>query len=202
MDLSEAILVVLLHQPVYEEDRAAASGATSEGCVTEACTERLELFGQVASAIAEVAMKGESLGARLELVAAEITVGYFESHFAVYVLKGQCTSGKFKCDLNRQGEPQAYGFGQVWHWCTGAWGAVPGSYVSIQETAQCVATRWVGAKYRCAGALDSTGAPIDTWAGAFSGYRANRCDWPDGAKRARKFHEIRRELQNLVKQPA
>jgi len=185
MNLSSAILVILLRQPVYEED----TGPSADGsCATSACEQRLVLLGQTADAIAAVASTEHDRQAQVALAAAEITIGYFETHFAVYVLMGECKLGKFKCDLDRNGEPRAIGFGQVWHWCTAAWDAVPGSYASILATAQCVSTRWHGAKFRCL-----------TIPGAFSGYRANRCDWPEGVKRAAKFALIRNDLANLLK---
>lgn len=173
MALIDTILSIILTFPPFEGDKNLT------------IDERRLFLKPVATAIAIAASDKPN---NLDIIAAEITIGWFETRFAKYVIEGRCLEGRFKCDLDpKTGKPRAYGFGQVWSWCRAAHEAPPGSVESINATALCVAQRWSGSLVRCSGTAD----PI---AGAFSGYRNYQCSWPEGAIRAKFFRQIRKKL--------
>lgn len=175
MDFSHVVIQAMLSLPQYAGDRA------------DTPEQRAELYRPVAQEIANVTRGNRTAAAAL------VTLGWFETRFARYVLSGNCASGPvgMRCDWDhRTKRPRARGAYQIWGWCTEAWKHPEGSQESLVAETRCAARMLSGAKRRCAGAH-----PAGPWAGAFSGYGGVSCIRPKASKRARRMAQIEARLR-------
>lgn len=139
--------------------------------------------------------------ARLEILAEElhrgalspetlvgiVTVGEFETHYARYVGEGRCTEGRFKCDPDPKGVPQARTYFQLWKaTCRPAWEEVEGSRAELRAAIPCAAARWKEGLRACR-----------TVRGAFSAYRAVGCGWVGAPAREKRYYQLLARFRRL-----
>jgi hypothetical protein len=164
----ELILATLLWMPpyYYEEKQSL-----------EARRERLR------SVAAEIARETSNL----DEIAAVLTLGEAETHFAIYVGEGRCSEGRFKCDPDFRGRPQARTYWQLWvSTCPMAWRALEGSPEELRAAVKCALDRWRFGLGRCKSLV-----------GAFSAYRAGDCAWKGAPERAKRYGEVLAQLNRL-----
>lgn len=179
--MTKALLAILLSFPPHFTDAGEAPEA------------REARLTPVAESIAE-AVKGHPDA--VTIASALLELGRSETHYAAYVLEGRCLDGPVgsQCDPDsRTGKPRARGPWQVWSWCREAWEYPAGSRESLRAEARCAARNWAYARHRCRGAH-----PAGTWAGAFSGYRAQSCRWQPAAARATRMRSVHARLAALL----
>lgn len=183
--LARGLLAVLLHFHPYSGDHEKP----------EARRARLTL---VADAITTAAFKRYGGINPLVMAAALTTVAKAESNFALYVGEGRCLDGPrgARCDPDpRTGRPRARTYFQLWKVaCRKAWAQPQGSRAELYAAADCAAQRLAGAYYRC-----NHRHPDGRWAGAFSGYRSNICQWRPAASRARSMRSVQLLLVRSMK---
>ena len=145
--------------------------------VTETTVERVARLAIVAHAIDDAHLTREQ-------VAALLTLGEFESHFALYIGAGRCLTGPYKCDVYR-GVNRARTYWQLWRQtCPVAWSSVEGSAPELRASVVCASDKWSLGFERCKnGAL-----------GAFSGYAGDSCNWKPAEKRVLRYNEILAKL--------
>lgn len=134
----------------------------------ETPAERFDRLGDAADAIVAAS------GGDLQVQAALVTIGWFESHWSQLVAEGRCSEYRWKCDHDpRTGKPRALSNFQLWA------GACPELHDADGPpdelvAAKCAARLWRYGRARCG-----------SDAGAFALYgTGSRCSLPDAERRA------------------
>lgn len=176
--MRDLILAILLAWPPFSAEP-----------VLESSEDRATRLGNVADVIAATAARRPGGLDPAETAAALLTIGFWESRFALYVGAGRCETGPVgaRCDPDRKGVPRARTYWQLHRAaCPSAWAEDPGSQAELVAAARCAAVLFSAARSRC-GRYHKAG-PI---AGAFSGYRSAQCEWRGAVRRQTMFWKVR-----------
>lgn len=174
---AHAVLITLLHLPVYDGDKA------------ETIEARTELLTPVAEVIAEVSGEDEEMAAALEAIA------WSETKLARYVIEGRCEDGPpdARCDPDKHGIAHARGAWQVQGWCAAAWNNPAASRASLVGGAKCAVRMLTFASSHCG----KDGG--NQWVAAFAGYRSAKCQPLDSADRVKTMVAVQLDLARARK---